>query len=202
MKRQRGRGRKPSNPANRSFESNGPEVKIRGNASQIYDKYLQLARDASSSGDRVRAENLYQHAEHYYRIVLANQPKRDPNQDENAEGQDANAEGQPSAEGGDQPQQRRGRGRGRGRDRGGEQAHDPMDVVTPDGEASDSEDSEASSAASDEEDAPRRRTRRPRNEAQEGPADNSAEDALETASAAADDDGGDHGGDPSESAAA
>ena len=77
MKRQRGRGRKSGNPANRSYQSNCPgEVKINGNASQIYDKYLQLARDASSAGDRVRAENLYQHAEHYYRIVQANQPKR------------------------------------------------------------------------------------------------------------------------------
>jgi len=57
MKRQRGRGRKPGNPNNRSFESNGPDVKIRGNASHIYEKYLQLARDATSSGDRVMAEN-------------------------------------------------------------------------------------------------------------------------------------------------
>lgn len=78
MKRQRGRGRKPNNnQGNRNFESNGPDVKIRGNATHIYEKYLQLARDASSSGDRVMAENYYQHAEHYFRILQLNQPRRD-----------------------------------------------------------------------------------------------------------------------------
>lgn len=88
MKRQRGRGRKPGNSANRSYQSNGPEVKINGNASQIYDKYLQLARDASSAGDRVRAENLYQHAEHYLRVLQLTQPKRDPSQDDDNGGYD------------------------------------------------------------------------------------------------------------------
>jgi hypothetical protein len=53
---------------NRSFESNGPGVKLRGTAAQVFDKYLSLARDASTSGDRVSAENFYQHAEHYYRL--------------------------------------------------------------------------------------------------------------------------------------
>lgn len=52
-----------------SFDSNGPNVRIRGSASQIYDKYATLARDATSSGDRVLAESLYQHAEHYYRLA-------------------------------------------------------------------------------------------------------------------------------------
>lgn len=79
MKRQRGRGRKPGhqNNSNRAFESNGPDVKIRGNAQHIYEKYLQLARDSSSSGDRVMAENYYQHAEHYLRIVQLTQPRRE-----------------------------------------------------------------------------------------------------------------------------
>jgi hypothetical protein len=53
------------------FDSNGPEVRIRGTAHQVYEKYLGLARDASGSGDRVASENLLQHAEHYYRIILA-----------------------------------------------------------------------------------------------------------------------------------
>ena len=75
MKRQRGRGRKPNNPGNRSYESNGPDVKIRGNANQIYEKYLQYGRDAQTSGDRVAAEAYFQHAEHYYRIMAANMPK-------------------------------------------------------------------------------------------------------------------------------
>jgi hypothetical protein len=46
-------------------------VKIRGSASHVYEKYLQLARDANSSGDRIMAENYLQHAEHYYRIMAA-----------------------------------------------------------------------------------------------------------------------------------
>ena len=75
MKRQRGRGRgKPSgNQGSRSFESNGPDVKIRGNAATIHEKYMQLARDASSSGDRVMAENYYQYADHYFRVVAEQQ---------------------------------------------------------------------------------------------------------------------------------
>lgn len=54
---------------NRTFESNGPNSKIRGNANQLYEKYQNLARDASAAGDRISAENFLQHAEHYYRIM-------------------------------------------------------------------------------------------------------------------------------------
>lgn len=53
------------------FDSNGPEGRIRGNAHQVMEKYLALARDASSQGDRVAAENFYQHAEHYFRLINA-----------------------------------------------------------------------------------------------------------------------------------
>ncbi|QZZ37317.1 DUF4167 domain-containing protein [Nitratireductor kimnyeongensis] len=72
----RGRGnnnRKGPNPLARSYESNGPDVKIRGTAQQVADKYTTLARDAQSSGDRVMAENYLQHAEHYNRIIAAAQ---------------------------------------------------------------------------------------------------------------------------------
>ena len=72
--RGRGNGRKHSNPRSQSFDSNGPDVKVRGNAQQIVEKYLTLARDASSTGDRIAAENYYQHAEHYYRLLNANAP--------------------------------------------------------------------------------------------------------------------------------
>ncbi len=89
MKRQRGRGRKPGggggggggggnhnhNHGNRSLESNGPDVKIRGTAAQIYEKYAQYARDAQSGGDRVKYENYLQHAEHYYRVMAATMPR-------------------------------------------------------------------------------------------------------------------------------
>jgi len=54
---------------NTTFESNGPEVKIRGTAQQVLEKYLALAQDATSSGDRVNAEAYLQHAEHYYRMI-------------------------------------------------------------------------------------------------------------------------------------
>jgi hypothetical protein len=73
--RQRGRngGRKHVNPLSRNYESNGPDVKVRGNAAHVAEKYLQLARDAQSSGDSVMAENYLQHAEHYFRIVSSAQ---------------------------------------------------------------------------------------------------------------------------------
>jgi hypothetical protein len=85
MKRQRGRNRggsvsggKPQQQnANRAFDSNGPEgAKVRGNAQHVFEKYQQLARDATSAGDRVLAENYLQHAEHYFRVVRAMQPTK------------------------------------------------------------------------------------------------------------------------------
>ncbi len=74
-KRPRG-GRSPgrrgnAHGGNRSFESNGPNVKIRGNAAQLFERYQALARDANLSGDRVASENYLQHAEHYYRLLNA-----------------------------------------------------------------------------------------------------------------------------------
>lgn len=142
-RRGRGRGRKPQNPLSRSYESNGPDVKVRGTASHVAEKYMSLARDASSSGDIVTAESYLQHAEHYNRIVMAAQvqaappPAAQPSEQPNGGGrQRANAEqggGERSesqaAEGGTGSQDRerhvgdrehhggRDGGRGRGRDR-------------------------------------------------------------------------------------
>src|SRR3569623_1761602 len=65
--------RRGQNPMTRVYESNGPDIKIRGTASHIAEKYLQLAGDARSSGDPVAAENYYQHAEHYFRLIAAAQ---------------------------------------------------------------------------------------------------------------------------------
>ena len=65
--------RKSQNPLTRVYESNGPDVKIRGTASHIAEKYIQLARDSQSSGDPVAAENYYQHAEHYFRLIAVAQ---------------------------------------------------------------------------------------------------------------------------------
>ena len=86
MKRQRSRNRgsgggngggKPQHNANRAFESNGPDnVKIRGAAQHVFEKYQQLARDALTAGDRVLGESYQQHAEHYFRVLRAVQPQR------------------------------------------------------------------------------------------------------------------------------
>src|SRR3954454_12733531 len=70
--RNRGGGKGP-NPLSRSYESNGPDVKIRGTAQHIAEKYLQLGRDANASGDPVQAESYFQHAEHYLRLIAAAQ---------------------------------------------------------------------------------------------------------------------------------
>ncbi len=72
--RSRGRGNRKGggggNNINRVYDSAGPEGKVRGTPQQIIDKYLTLARDAQTSGDRVTAENFLQHAEHYQRILI------------------------------------------------------------------------------------------------------------------------------------
>src|SRR6202043_3726585 len=72
--------RRGQNPMTRVFESNGPAIKIRGTASTVAEKYVQLARDARSSGDPVAAENYYQHAEHYCRLIAAAQEQFRQNQ--------------------------------------------------------------------------------------------------------------------------
>ena len=106
-------------PLNRNhvFDSNGPDLRIRGTSQQLFEKYLQLGRDAMSSADRVMAEIYFQHAEHYFRILNAmNQaaqlqgqtngagPQRRPHfeRDGNANGSDAPATEQRSAEGDDE----------------------------------------------------------------------------------------------------
>jgi hypothetical protein len=64
-----GSGFRRVNRGTQTFDSNGPEVRIRGNAYQINEKYLALAKDATSAGDRVLAESYLQHAEHYQRLI-------------------------------------------------------------------------------------------------------------------------------------
>jgi len=111
VKRSRGRGRRPQgngnnnnhNP-NRTFDSNGPEVKIRGSAAHVYEKYLQLARDANSAGDRVMAENYLQHAEHYYRVLSAAQAQQQQYQQQQGQQQaqangNTNGNGRPNGNG-------------------------------------------------------------------------------------------------------
>ncbi len=80
-------------PRHSNFDSNGPEGRIRGNAHQVYERYIALAQDALSSGDRIAAETYYQHAEHYYRILNA---RSDPRP--NGEGQPGRQDGNGQAE--------------------------------------------------------------------------------------------------------
>lgn len=66
-----GNRRSTASLRHQTFDSNGPDVRVRGNAWQVHEKYQALARDAAAAGDRVAAENYLQHAEHYYRIIEA-----------------------------------------------------------------------------------------------------------------------------------
>ncbi len=111
-KRMRGRNRggKGPNPLSRSYESNGPDVKIRGTAQHIAEKYLQLARDAQASGDPVTAESYLQHAEHYLRLIAAAQeqfrqqnPSYRPFEVGGEDGDDDGDDAAPFAGGGPQP---------------------------------------------------------------------------------------------------
>ena len=103
-RRSRGRSNRKHNVPlkHQNFESNGPDVRIRGNAHQVYEKYLAMARDANSSGDRISAEGYYQHAEHYFRIM------NDSTDPQNAQRQ--------------QQQQQQQRGRENGHDQQGREA--------------------------------------------------------------------------------
>ncbi len=117
-RRLRGRnsGRRNQSSRSRNYESSGPESKVRGNAQQVVEKYLQLARDASTVGDPVKAENYYQHAEHYYRVQAASSSGNDnaqgtrsqdatPSGAQNGAGNGAGlkAQGNGAADGTDQP---------------------------------------------------------------------------------------------------
>ena len=96
----RGNGRRPGFQGRGStFESNGPHGKIRGTAFQVIEKYQALAQDALSAGDRIGAENFFQHAEHYYRVVAAN------GWDQQRQQQQQRPQGQPQPQHSQQPQQ-------------------------------------------------------------------------------------------------
>jgi hypothetical protein len=172
--RNRGSGRRNQNPLQRSYESNGPDVKIRGNAQVIADKYATLARDALSSGDTVMAENYLQHAEHYNRIILAAQPQ--PREDDDEQGDNQQ---QATGDDGQQQQGRRNRNR-RDRDDRNPDADDaqpaaatadagesPADVAAQpqpviDGTPAEVRQEEAQHAADAEEPAKPKRPRKPR----------------------------------------
>jgi hypothetical protein len=145
-RRGRGRSRKPQNPLARNYESNGPDVKIRGTASHVAEKYMSLARDALASGDIITAESYLQHAEHYNRIIMAAHSQTAgaaPQAGDQPQGQQANGSGgrgrqdndesgendadeaaEPSAKEAGASSEGRGRGRGRQRRNGTHAAAD------------------------------------------------------------------------------
>jgi len=90
-RRSGGNSNNQNNP-NRHYESNGPDVRIRGSAQQILDKYMQYARDAQTAGDRVKAEGLFQHAEHYARIVAVFEKQKEEQRKEREAKEAARAE--------------------------------------------------------------------------------------------------------------
>ena len=95
------------NPRSHVFDSNGPSVRIRGSALQIYEKYTLLARDSQRT-DRIAAENLAQHAEHYYRLANANNALSNGADRRGPQGQPNGAAQDGAEDDGQQPQSREG----------------------------------------------------------------------------------------------
>jgi len=124
--RSRGGGKRHSNPRNQTFDSNGPEGKVRGTPQQILDKYLSMARDAVSAGEHITAEGFYQFAEHYYRILNADQQNRQRAENQQAQQDDKGGSDSDdrqdetqSDDGGNDSQERASKSRGNGRRRNG-----------------------------------------------------------------------------------
>ncbi len=162
-RRRSGGNNNNNNPnPNRHYESNGPDVRIRGSAQQILDKYLQYARDAQTSGDRVKAEALFQHAEHYARIVAVFEKQKEEARLEREAREAAKAEERAQRE--------------------AERA--AQAEAAGDAEASEGDAPEAHADTS-EEPKPRRRGRKPREE-HDGAEGAAASDAPEPAEAVAD----------------
>jgi len=90
---------------NHVFDSNGPDMRLRGTAQQLFEKYLQLGRDATGTGDRVMAESYFQHAEHYFRILNAmSQQQQQQQQHQHQPRRHAQGAGETDAGEGEQPE--------------------------------------------------------------------------------------------------
>lgn len=90
---------------NHVFDSNGPDMRLRGTAQQLFEKYLQLGRDATGAGDRVMAESYFQHAEHYFRILNAmNQQQQQQQHHQNRRHHAGGAEADGGEGAGEQPE--------------------------------------------------------------------------------------------------
>jgi hypothetical protein len=178
-RRQRSRGnpRRYPNQKGGSFESNGPEAKVRGTAQQILEKYQALARDAYSAGDRILAEGYLQHAEHYYRILNSDNDgqgrdnnrnrQQNANRNDDTDNDDQNTE--TDAQDNDDEQQDNGLQRtvSRGRNGGSDSASD-------DGDSNGSEEQPSANEAPDE--APRQRRSR---KSEQQPVENTDQSAAD-----------------------
>ena len=112
----------PNRPPNRNqiFDSSGPDVRVRGNAHQVFDKYQALAREAASSGDRIAAEAYWQYADHYFRMIQSQGGFVQRNNQGWGEGEEGQPNQNPQQQGpGGQPQQANGNGQGSGERQGG-----------------------------------------------------------------------------------
>ncbi|MEM8937662.1 MAG: DUF4167 domain-containing protein [Pseudomonadota bacterium] len=182
MKRGRNQRRRQGVNPNRALDSNGPEVRIRGTANQIYDKYINLARDASSAGDRIKAESYLQHAEHYFRLIRSMQPPQQQATPYTGEGEQPSVAEEPSAD------------RTQSRAPAAAPSEEAPKAAESDKDAQQTSASEPDAGANDaEKDAekkPRRRTRRRRVKATDEAGENAAasgdaNDSKETVAAAA-----------------
>ena len=90
-RRPRGRRNNDKRSPNRNnnHDHGGSDIRLRGNASQVYEKYLALARDALSADDGISSENYSQHAEHFYRIMASN-AENQKNSNNSVQGQNHN----------------------------------------------------------------------------------------------------------------
>jgi hypothetical protein len=166
------RRRQGANP-NRALDSNGPDVRIRGTAQQIYDKYVALARDATSSGDRVKTENYLQHAEHYFRVLRSIQGPQAQPADQSGD-IDSEVDGdQPSI--GDQRDQRQPESRSEASDANAPASAEPADAA-PSG--ADLAQGERAAVGNDPESRRRRRPRRPREEGESAAGDGAAPEPV------------------------
>ncbi|HYZ61575.1 MAG TPA: DUF4167 domain-containing protein [Acetobacteraceae bacterium] len=125
-------------PLNRNhvFDSNGPDLRVRGTAQQLFEKYLQLGRDATSAGDRVMAESYFQHAEHYFRILNAmNQAaaQQQGNPQHHPNGQQRRHAGEPQAEQAEAEETDEEQPPGLGDQPGGEARDIPIAAAPPEG---------------------------------------------------------------------
>ena len=110
----------PNRPPNRNqiFDSSGPDVRVRGNAHQVFDKYQALAREAASSGDRIMAEAYWQYADHYFRMIQTQGGFVQRNNQGWGDGEEGQSNPQQQGPGG-QPQQANGNGQGNAERQGG-----------------------------------------------------------------------------------